>query len=133
MDTVAVGARRRTGNASCDSFAMDALNKLAGLGSMAPAASDRNIGLCDGRTRIRCGLDIMGTVTVCTDGRLYIAAGDRFRMNALAICHDWTVADPAALHDGLVTVALAACRRNNCPIDGRFRIFSRKCGRQITV
>ena len=75
----------------------------------------------------------MTAVTVSAHGRAGIAAGHGFRVHALSIRQEWTVADAASLHHRLVPVALAARFGNGRPVDGRVWIAGRQNRRHVAA
>ena len=59
----------------------------------------------------------MSIVAVGADRRAHVAAGNGFRVHALAVCKQWSITDATSLHYVLVTVAAAASLRDVCAID----------------
>ncbi|MGH9880734.1 MAG: hypothetical protein ACRD6N_04805 [Pyrinomonadaceae bacterium] len=72
-------------------------------------------------------------MTICADRSAGVSASDGFRVNTLSIRQKWPIADPASLHNRLVTVTLAAGLSNGTSVDCRIGIACRQDCRQIAV
>lgn len=133
MDTVTIRAGRRTRYAANDRQAMHTFYKLICFAGVAFTAGRRNVDLCDRRFRIRRGLDIMTRVTVSANSSVRVAPAQGLGMDALAISEYRTVADAAALHDGLIAMAPTAGLGDRRAVYGGFRILGRKHGRHVAA
>ena len=118
VNAVTVGADRGAADTAGQSLTVNALHEYVDFGAMAFAAGVRNVDFRDGRLLIRSRLDVVTIMTIGANRRAHVAARNGFRVHALSIGKQRSIADAASLHDCLVTVTTAASLSDIRAIDG---------------